>query len=162
MKTPLIWFWKWGNFFTIYIHQTIHKHFNKYTHTHLKPLYIIRMTECNLVYTCIWDLHAQIKKNYGTNYGRVDNKTQVFHKIISSSPCRFDGSNKRISLHIIYCCSSQVPTLGTKLQGWVYYIKEINKHQMKIIRKKTITIIHQFNIHLTKPINSQMKYDIIR
>ena len=78
-------------------------------------------------------------------------------KIIPTSSRRLGDSHKRISLHIIYCCSSaptnegsqssQVPTTRYKNCKGDFIIKEINKYQMTIISKKAITItiiIHKY------------------
>ena len=58
----------------MYIHQTTHKHVNKYTNTHthtqiyiyiyITPLHIFQMLEHNSVFTYIqiWDLDAQSKR----------------------------------------------------------------------------------------------------
>ena len=144
-------------FFAIYIYQTTHKilkwiHIYKYIqyimvhHSHDKKWFSIHMY-LSLKFTCPNKIK---KKNQRTNFGRVDNKTQLFLKIISTSSCRLNDFNKRISIHIIYYYSSaptneslrssHLPTAQYKIYKGEFIVKEINKHRMTIINKKTITI----------------------
>ena len=76
---------------------------------------------------------------------KLINKTQLSPKIITTSSCRFDDSNKRISLHVIYYCpstptnkgsrSSQVPTTRYKNFTGEFITKEINNYQITKISK---------------------------
>ena len=80
------------------------------------------------------------------------NKTQLSPKIIPTLSCRFGNSNKRILLHISYCCpsaptndgsqSSQVSTTQYKNCKGEFTTKETSSYQITIIRKRNNNKCH--------------------
>ena len=98
---------------------------------------MIHITESKLVHTIkfvIYILNSKIIIEPATK--NLINKTQLSPKLIPMSSRRLGGSNKRISLHVIYCCpsapmnkglrSSQVPTTQYKNCKGEFIIKRIN------------------------------------